>query len=149
LLNYLWAVYMGISFIRVVAHNEMEKLTEDLKINIKDIFNLDNDYIIQFQKNEEQELITDINNLWENHNINIAISSFVTCYARIFMTLFLNNNNILVYYTDTDSFFIKLKVELSWLEKQLSDTELGKFKLEYIIKKAIFLAAKLYWNYWW
>ena len=97
--------------IRIVDQKEMEKLTDDKNINIKDIINLGEDYVIQILKNEEQELITYINNLNENHNINIAIASFVTSYARIVMSKLLNNSNIIVYYTDTDSFFIKLKVK--------------------------------------
>ena len=130
--------------IRIVDQKEMEKLTDDKNINIKDIINLGEDFVIQILKNEEQELFTYINNLHENHNINIAIASFVTSYARIVMSKLLNNSNIIVYYTDTDSFFIKLKVKFEWLNNLLSNTELGKFKLEYKIKKAIFLAPKLY-----
>jgi hypothetical protein len=132
------------SEIRIVDHEEMIKLTDDKNINIKDVFNLDDDYVIQIQKNEEQENDSFINNLYENHNINIAIASFVTSYSRIIMSSFLNNPNFNIYYTDTDSYFFSLNQPFSYLENLLSETELGKFKLEYIIKKAIFLAPKLY-----
>lgn len=56
------------------------------------------------------------------------------------MSQFKNNPDYNLYYTDTDSIYI---------DKPLSDhlvnsKILGKMKLEYIIKKAIFLAPKVY-----
>lgn len=44
-----------------------------------------------------------------------------------------------IYYTDTDSFYID-----GPLPAGMVGTELGKFKLEYVISKAIFLAPKVY-----
>uniref|UniRef100_A0A896YS35 DNA polymerase n=1 Tax=Coniophora puteana TaxID=80637 RepID=A0A896YS35_9AGAM len=55
------------------------------------------------------------------------------------MLLFKNNPKYNLYYTDTDSIFI---------DKPLSDNlvseELGKMKLEYVLKDAVFLAPKVY-----
>ena len=51
-----------------------------------------------------------------------------------------NNPNIKLYYTDTDSAYVSgpLPSDL------VSETELGKFKLEYIAKRAVFLGPKFY-----
>lgn len=40
------------------------------------------------------------------YNINVAIASAVTAYARIFMSIFKNNLDYNLYYTDTDSIFV-------------------------------------------
>ena len=77
----------------------------------------------------------------ETHNINIAVAAATTAYARIFMSQFKNNPKYIIYYTDTDSIFIASTLD----DTLISDTELGKLKLEYVIKKAIFLAPKCYW----
>lgn len=96
--------------IRIVNHEELNKITDDN--NIKDILNLGNDYLIQISKNQEQEIISLFNNLDENHNINIAIASFVTSYSRKVMCELLNNKDIIIYYMDTDSLIIALKKNL-------------------------------------
>nr|UEX92847.1 hypothetical protein [Marasmius tenuissimus] len=126
--------------IRIVDQNLLSKLTEDNNLLIKDIINLGEDYIVQILKNEEQELISLIDNLNEKHNINIAIASFVTSYARIHMSQFKNNKDIKLYYTDTDSLIVNKELP----NDMVNDKILGKFKLEHVIKKAIFLASKLY-----
>jgi len=55
------------------------------------------------------------------------------------MSQFLTDNNINVYYTDTDSIIV---------DKPLVDlfvgSELGQFKLECIYEEAVFLAPKVY-----
>lgn len=63
----------------------------------------------------------------ETHNINIAIASAVTAYARIHMSQFKNNQNLPnLYYTDTDSLYFDGTISDSFI----SNTELGKLKLE-------------------
>ena len=64
------------SEIRIVDEKGMIDLTNDKNANIKDIIELGEDYLIQILKNEEQEINSNINNLEENHNINIAIATF-------------------------------------------------------------------------
>jgi hypothetical protein len=56
------------------------------------------------------------------------------------MSQFKNNPNINLYYTDTDSIYTDSDVDESLIDAKT----LGKLKIEYICKKAIFLAAKLY-----
>lgn len=126
--------------IRIVNENSLNKLINNDNISIQDIFNLDNDFIVQIKKNEYQELISLIDNLNENHNINIAIASFVTAYARIHMSKFKNNKDIKLYYTDTDSIVVNKPLP----DFMVDSTVLGKLKLEHIAKKGIFLAPKLY-----
>ena len=61
-----------------------------------------------------------------NVNSNVAIASFVTAYARILMSKFMNLNHIKLFYTDTDSVFTDKP-----LDKTLVDSKkLGYLKLE-------------------
>jgi hypothetical protein len=126
--------------IRIVNEKSFNELVNNDKISIKDVFNLDNEFIVQIKKNEYQELISLIDNFNEIHNINIAIASFVTSYARIHMSQFKNNENFRLYYTDTDSAVVDQPLP----DSLVNSTILGKMKLENIIKKGIFLAPKLY-----
>jgi hypothetical protein len=76
------------------------------------------------------------------HNTNIAVAAAITAYARIHMTQFKNNPEIILYYTDTDSIYVD---EDSKINPNLIDNRiLGKLKLEYTCKKAIFLSPKVY-----
>lgn len=73
-------------------------------------------------------------------NISISIASAITAYSRIHMTQFKNNPKINLYYTDTDSIYTDSEID----ENLISDTILGKLKLEYECEKAIFLSPKVY-----
>jgi hypothetical protein len=116
----------------IVNNSLLNKMTEDNKILIKDIINIDKDnFLVQVQQNEEGKIISSINNLNENHNINIAIASFVTSYARIFMSQFKNNNDIKLFYTDTDSAVVNKPLP----DNLVDNKKLGKMKLEYISTK--------------
>lgn len=126
--------------IRIVNDNSLNDLINNKNLSIQDIYNLDKDFIVQINKNENQELTSLIDNFNEIHNINIAIASFVTAYARIHMSQFKNNKDFKLYYSDTDSAIIDRP-----LPNHLVDSKvLGKMKLEYTVKKGIFLAPKLY-----
>lgn len=84
-----------------------------------------------------------LDNASEVHNINIAIASATTAYARIYMSKtikYLIENDYKIFYKDTDSLFINKPLP----DDLVSSTELGKLKLEYICKKGIFLAPKVY-----
>jgi DNA polymerase elongation subunit (family B) len=57
------------------------------------------------------------------------------------MSQFKNNPDYILYYSDTDSIYISKP-----LAKHLVNSKvLGKMKLEYVLKKAIFLAPKMYY----
>ena len=71
--------------------------------SLQDIIDLSKNYLVQL-KNPLVEQKTNLDNAFETHNINIAIASAVTAYARIHMSQFKNNPNLPnLYYTDTDS----------------------------------------------
>jgi DNA polymerase elongation subunit (family B) len=76
----------------------------------------------------------------ETHNVSIPIASAITAYARIHMSQFKNNPDFKLFYSDTDSIYIDKPLS----NDLVSSTILGKMKLEYIIKKAIFLTPKVY-----
>jgi DNA polymerase elongation subunit (family B) len=76
----------------------------------------------------------------ETHNVSVAIAAAITAYARIHMSQFKNNPNFKLYYTDTDSAYLDRPLP----DHLVSSTELGKFKLESVIDKAIFLSPKVY-----
>jgi len=73
-------------------------------------------------------------------NISVPISSAITSYARIFMSKFKNLPDVTLYYSDTDSIYIDKVLDSIFV----SNTELGKFKLERIFERAAFLTPKMY-----
>lgn len=79
-----------------------------------------------------------------NTNSSIQIASAITSYARIKLINDMNdhiiNNNSEIYYYDTDSIYTNKKLD----NELTSDNLLGKYKLEKIIKKGIFLSPKNY-----
>jgi hypothetical protein len=68
------------------------------------------------------------------------VASAITAFARIFMDKFKRDLSLDVYYSDTDSIFCKNPLP----SNIISDTELGKFKLENTIKEGIFILPKVY-----
>nr|YP_009675519.1 DNA polymerase [Sophora flavescens]QDD68274.1 DNA polymerase [Sophora flavescens] len=68
----------------------------------------------------------------------VQLSAAVTACARIHMYPYISRSDS--YYTDTDSVVLGSPLP----EEEISSTELGKFKLEYILKKGLFLAPKSY-----
>lgn len=71
-----------------------------------------------------------------NYNISISIASAITADARIHMSQF---KHLDLLYSDTDSIYIKGKLDNKYI-----GTELGKMKLEYILFEAIFLGPTVY-----
>jgi hypothetical protein len=71
---------------------------------------------------------------YHGQDVNIAVASAITSYARVYMSSVKNNPNFNLYYSDTDS-----AVTDAPLPDFAVGTELGQFKLEYVIKKAVFL----------
>jgi hypothetical protein len=94
------------------------------------------EYVLIFY-NKLNEINTENNS---THNVSIAIAAAITAYSRIHMSQFKNNPNINLYYSDTDSIYTDSELD----EKFLSETILGKLKLETQNKKAIFLTPKVY-----
>jgi len=71
--------------------------------------------------------------------VNVAIAAAITAEARIFMSQFKNNPELKLYYSDTDSI-----VTNKPLPDHMVGKAMGLVKLEYVIKRAIFLAPKVY-----
>ncbi len=75
-----------------------------------------------------------------NDNSAVHIASAITAYGRIEIDKFKRDPTLDVYYSDTDSIFCKYPISSEYI----SNTELGKFKLENEIVEAIFLCPKVY-----
>jgi len=82
---------------------------------------------------------TDNDDSYHGLDVNIAIASAISGGARMWMSILKNNPLFKLYYSDTDSGVIDAP-----LPSFLVGPELGQFKLEYTIKRAIFLAPKVY-----
>ena len=113
---------------------------EGVKESIINLVEISDNYMIQI-KNPIVNLKTLIDNGSETHNVNISIAAAVSAYARIHMSQFKNNPLLPdLYYTDTDSAYFEGPLP----DYFISNTELGKMKLEKICNKGIFLAPKVY-----
>ncbi len=84
----------------------------------------------------------ELKNLKLNSNTNSAvhIASAITAYGRIEIDKLKRDEKLDVYYSDTDSIFCQNPISSEYI----SDTELGKLKLENVVKEAIFLCPKVY-----
>jgi hypothetical protein len=114
---------------------------EEISNEILEVLEFDDKLLIQYIS--ENNILNDDNDDFNSDmKSNIAIASSITAYSRMVMAefkLYCLNNNIKIYYTDTDSIYT---------DKPLPDNmigdKLGQFKLEGIYKEAIFLAPKVY-----
>jgi hypothetical protein len=88
--------------------------------------------LLEYKYDEKEEMFHGL-------DINIAIASAITAGARVHMSYFKNNPNLKLYYSDTDSVVIDKE-----LPAELVGKKLGQVKLEHIIKRAVFLAPKVY-----
>ena len=95
------------------------------------------DYVLIEFKNTD--IILEDDN--STHNINVAIASAITAYARIHRSQFKNNPNYNLYYTDTDSEYFDGPLP----DYMINSKKLGLMKLENTCNKAIFLAPKVYY----
>jgi hypothetical protein len=74
-----------------------------------------------------------------NMTVSIGIAAAITAYARMHMMPLLQSKKYNVYYTDTDSIVTDTPISSEFIGKAL-----GQLKLEYNIRKGIFLAPKVY-----
>jgi hypothetical protein len=91
-------------------------------------------------RTDQSDINTMLDGIRQVHNVSVIIASAITSYARIHMSQFKNNSEFNLYYSDTDSAFLNKPLPKS----MISNTILGKMKLENIIDNAIFLAPKVY-----
>ena len=64
-----------------------------------------------------------------NVNSNVAIAAYVTAYARVLMSRFMNRSDLTLFYTDTDSVFF---------DKPLDDSEVDNKKLGFMKLEAMY-----------
>jgi hypothetical protein len=111
------------------GHKTMKKSVDSYQKSIKDFIKLDDKYIVvvrdslvDLRYNEEQDMY---------HGTNVNIASTITSAARVFMSIFKNNPNFTLYYSDTDNI-----VTDQPLPNTIVGRGLGQFKLEHIITRA-------------
>jgi hypothetical protein len=118
----------------VKGEYEIGKFISNQKINVQDSIELANNVeLISFSKEKQDEEISTF------ENINVAIASSITSYARIKMAEIKTNYSNNIYYTDTDSIDLDLKLP----KKYISDN-LGDYKFEKEFKKVVYIAPKVY-----
>ena len=130
------------STFKIVNKLDYIKFEKEYINSIVDVKELGNKYLIEMQS-DLSRLNTMLDNGSENHNVNIAIASSIASYARIHLNKLIHDLLALgykVYYKDTDSIFVNKPIP----EELISQTELGKLKLENICSRAIFIAPKVY-----
>lgn len=130
--------FNDIQFMSNTQFNEFEsKHGPDV---IEDIINVGDDNKIVIYRLTEKDDKNALNANFEYHSVNVGIASAITAYARILMSEFKNNPDIKLFYTDTDSAYVQGALP----DRLVSNTILGKFKLEHIAKRAVFLGPKFY-----
>src|ERR1700679_4010688 len=141
-LNFIAKILLNSLYGRFGMDDNFDNITIIHKDYISDFENKFFDSITKITDIDEFKLIefknSDSNNL--NHDTSIGIAAAITAYSRIHMSLFKNNQNIVLYYTDTDSIYIDKPLPPEFI----SSTILGKLKLENVCSDAIFLAPKVY-----
>ena len=128
-----------------IIDNDTEKINKYLdKINtsITDVILLENKIVLMYITNKFTP--SDIDNVFHDDvfhalDVNIAIASAITAYARIKMSYFKNNPSYKLFNSDTDNIVINKP-----LPDHLIGKDLGLMKLEHTISKGVFLAPKLY-----
>lgn len=136
------------SEVKILNRDEFEKVllnrekTKDEIIDVKEFSN--ENFFVELKKDNTEDKI---NSVYKIHNSSIGIAAAITAEARIIMSQFKNNPLIDIFYTDTDSVFIKNSPdELNKIIPGIvNNKELGKMKLECEINRAIFLAPKCYY----
>ena len=129
---------------QIVAKDDYDNFEKHNLKFINDVLPLTDSYMVNTTVDHTK---TDLDSQNETHNINIAIASAVTSYARIVMSQFKNNPKIKLFYTDTDSIYTNLNPEQmnELVPGIVNEKELGKLKLETVSTKAIFISPKCYY----
>lgn len=139
----------------IVNLNKLDTLLSTRKVY--DIRELSvNSYLVNYDTKLSKEILENLNlniaklvdknkdiETNDTHSfLSISTASAITAYARIYINeikLKIRNLGGEIYYSDTDSIVTNIK-----LPNDIVGNELGKFKLEYRIKRAIFISSKIY-----
>jgi hypothetical protein len=124
------------TILEIMSNEEFINFNKKNADKITDFTELDNYYLVELENYRIFEDNLDI----PLNNINVAVAAGITSYSRMVMSQFKNNPLFKLFYTDTDSIFTNMLLNPSLV----SDTILGKMKLERICSEAIFLAPKVY-----
>jgi hypothetical protein len=120
----------------IVDSKMVTELMSDLEVDMEGIIDLGNGKsIMSGPKGRDGDDMNDTTKM----NVSIGIAAAITAYARMHMQQFLQCKDYNVYYTDTDSIVTDKPISDSYIGKAL-----GQLKLEYTIKRGIFLAPKVY-----
>jgi len=116
--------------------------TVNIFVNKYELNNLNLDLISSIKLNDDLYFIEANIDDSKHFEVNVGISSAITAYSRIHMQRikrYCQENNIKIYYFDTDSLFTDQP-----LPDYMVGKDLGLFKLEYIFKEVVFLGPKIY-----
>jgi DNA polymerase elongation subunit (family B) len=125
----------------LIDKNDLDDFIDTSEIN--ELIEFDNKFIFSYlNKNKiENSLTSSVANDFDIKS-NVAIASAITAYSRVVLSKikkYCFDNNIKLYYFDTDSIFV---------DKTLPDLmvgkEIGLWKLEAKIKEGVFIAPKVY-----
>ena len=107
-----------------------------LEYTVSDYIKIDNFYVMV--RKTAPELSND-DQPYHGVDVNIAIASAITAGARMWMSILKNNSLFNLYYSDTDSIVVDKQ-----LPSFMVGSDLGQYKLEHTISRAVFLAPKVY-----
>lgn len=120
--------------------NRIGDLLDKYGESIQDILKLDTDHTIILRKNLENFYLDDLDiDPYHGLDVNVGVASAIAAGGRVLMSFIFNNPDYRLYYTDTDSMVINRP-----LPDHLVGPQLGLFKLEHVIERAVFLAPKVY-----
>jgi len=103
--------------------------------------NITNEFNIELQ--DALNLVGGVDKQTFIKNISIPVASAVTSYARIYMSkvkLDILSKGGKIFYSDTDSIITDIEMDKEYVDQK----QIGKFKLEYFIDKAIMPSPKVY-----
>lgn len=108
-------------------------------------------FILKYNNNVNKEIINLVNKYDNNNTLidavkqvgvtsNVSIAAAITGWALIKLSRVLNIKDNKLIYSDTDSAFLEKKLD----DSLISETEIGKFKLENVMDEGIFISPKFY-----
>nr|QWO71441.1 DNA polymerase [Termitomyces titanicus] len=151
-LNSLYGRFGMKNFDSLLVVVDEKKANEILKSkNILFVAKLNDKYILRYNNNVNKDIIKFINKNKKSNTLidsvkqvgitsNVAIAAAITGWGLIRLSKVLNIKGNEVLYSDTDSVFLIKKLEESFI----SETELGKFKLENVMTEGVFVSPKFY-----
>ena len=125
------------NYVEIDENTYLDCYKPNIDKEVCDNFNVD------FVKVLNSENFDEVKSSRTYKSVSISTAAAVLSYARIHMAkikLYILNNGGVINYTDTDSIITNIKLP----EEFVDSKEIGKLKLEYIIKEGYFIADKTY-----